>query len=165
MIEEESNFMNLNEIYEYAMQENGHDPLVSINLTLEKYHSRVEKVSKKKEISEQGLKEVEEQINKEVFRELSQNYSKDYYFSIFTHTLLPSADDLFVLKKQFTAYLAVNNFLSYILCLPHQDLSSIKISKRTAKFYYQNNKLTFQEGILTNLEAVPFRLTKNFQVN
>ena len=100
--------------------------------------------------------------------------------SSYFHRIFYNVDDLFLFKKRFTTYHAVNSFFSYTFSQnEHQALTAMSFCKSTGRLSFHDPRLksscqkpqVFANSTMEAIEAadfdgetrcMPFRLTSNF---
>lgn len=58
--------------------------------------------------------EKKRKIKEDTYSEMKSIYCQPYLLSSFFHRIFYNVNDLFIFKKQFTTYHAVNSFFSYV---------------------------------------------------
>ncbi len=84
-----------------------------------------------------------QRIYKETYEEMTSLHCQPYLLSSFFHRIFYNVDDLFIFKKQFTTYHAVNSFFSYIFNqTDYFTLTSISFCKTSGRLTFGDSKLT-----------------------
>jgi hypothetical protein len=183
-------FQDFQETHDFLLQEKGVDPdialLLQIRWVRQLLESRPEGERSLSSITSQEAK----QLNQDCFEEMvgksgAPDLCEDACFvpssllSSYFHRIFYNVDDLFLFKKRFTTYHAVNSFFSYAFNQTEfQTLSSMNFCKSTGRISFSDPKLKscpkpparFQGATMEEIEAadfepdtrcMPFRLTAN----
>ena len=73
---------------------------------------------------------------------MQSTYCKPYLLSSFFHRIFYNVDELFLFKKYFTIYHAVNSFFAYVFTQVDQfTLNQIQVSKTSGLLSFNDAKL------------------------
>lgn len=97
-----------------------------------------------------------------VLTDVSNNVIPDYILSRFLHRSLPQHDQLWALKKEFGAQLALCGFLSYIMKIGDRALHKMSFFRHSGRIINSEFYPAYNENCTVEChEPVPFRLTRN----
>lgn len=96
------------------------------------------------------------------FREVCDTMVAENVLSSAVCAMLPSADHLWIFKKQFAMQLAMSSVLAYSLSIGERTPNRLQFDKSTAQILNSEFRPQYNtNGLLETAEAVPFRLTRN----
>jgi len=113
----------MQEIHDFLFQERGMDTDQALNIQIKKVEEALSEImgSGAGQIPIGGERsmsminaERKQRINDETFEEMQSLYCKPYLLSSFFHRIFYNVDEMFLFKKYFTTYHAVNSFFAYV---------------------------------------------------
>lgn len=182
IVQEDSLFYSLDEVYDFSMQKMGYDPEVFINFYKEEF----------KELYKD--RKIENLENHEVIKRVysrMKNILPAYNMKNFVHKFIINCDEIFIFRKQFATSYALNNLFCYLFKLQDEMyLDRITFNKETGSitlhgmkyFKYDNlvnllyasevnnsnpniiKTVPLQVKNLIRKEIVPLRLSRNINV-
>eukprot|EP00347_Sterkiella_histriomuscorum_P010775 403374964 len=144
LTQDDNQFGQMIEIHDYLLQERGLDSDLAFNIQLRKVKEVFENYEEGQERTISSLsEEKKKQIIEETYSEMKNVYCQPYLLSSFFHRIFYTVDDLFIFKKQFTTYLGVNSFFSYIFTqAEYATLNQISFCKTSGRLMFNDNKLS-----------------------
>jgi len=185
IIQEDSSYYYLDEVFDFCMQKMGYDPELSCQI----YHQEFKKL-----FPNLPCENIENPlVNREVFYRMTEIFPI-YKLKNFIHKFIINCDEIFIFRKQFATSYALNNLMSNIFRI--QDdlyLDKISFNKETGSMTFHsmkyfkieslswlitntpvgnstnlNNNMLFQNsstnGVQNKKDIIPFRLSKNINV-
>jgi hypothetical protein len=133
----------MQEIHDFLFHERGMDTDQALNLQIKKVEEALSEIAGGEERSMAKISaERKQRINDETFEEMQNIYCKPYLLSSFFHRIFYNVDELFLFKKYFTTYHAVNSFFAYVFTQVDQfTLNQISVSKTSGLLAFNEAKL------------------------
>ena len=115
LVQEDYQFQTMQDIHDFLFHERGMDTDQALNIQIRKVEEALSEIGANEEKSMSKISpERKQRINDETFEEMQNIYCKPYYLSSFFHRIFYNVDELFLFKKYFTTYHAVNSFFAYV---------------------------------------------------
>ncbi|KAG8921641.1 hypothetical protein FRC01_000141 [Tulasnella sp. 417] len=162
LLENDSSVVGLQDIYDQHLRElglNKEDPVI---LHAEKFRAILD-------LQHKGNPNKQEYMNlrMELFDVVSAKMVPNNILSTYMSRSMADANNLWLLRKQFTTQMAAVTFQSYIMCCVTRTPSRYHISRSTGQIYMSDFTPGYRPNVaplaLGTNEAVPFRFTPNFQ--
>jgi hypothetical protein len=170
LVQDDITFGDLQETHDYLLQERGLDPDMALHLELQHVLDMFEKLPHdQREIS--AISEASIQLMNQACYNQMRHEVKPSLLSSYFHRIFSNVDNMFIFKKQFTKYHAVNSFFAYAFNQAnYQDLSALSFCKATGRINFSQAHLkhalsTPREVVTTysfdEIEADVFGTAKN----
>jgi hypothetical protein len=103
-----------------------------------------------------------------VFEHICENMVPKTIMKDYILSRSASADDFFMLRKEFTQHAAITSFLAYIFCISSRSSETVFVAMNSGAIFNANFRPNYNStdrvGILDNSDdSVPFRLTRNME--
>ncbi|KAI0028299.1 FAT-domain-containing protein [Vararia minispora EC-137] len=163
LIQIDSSYVTFGEIYEQHCQEHGtarEDPILipgeKVKVILREFREEHKRMPDKTEYFN---------LKKEMFDEIQTHMVPDNVMNKYFMRTMASPQDLWLMRKQFTAHLAAMSFITYMFSFTSRMPSRFLVSRKTGQVTmsemlpgYAPNAPIFQSN-----DIVPFRVTPNLQ--
>ena len=173
IIQEDTSYYHLDEVYDYCMQKMGNEPEISYKI----YHEEFKKNNPN--LICENLENPK--IVKQVYKKMCEILPV-YKLKNFIHKFIINCDEIFIFRKQFATSYALNNLMSNIFKVQNElSLDKISFNKETGSITFhgmkyfkpENFNLYFNNKNLVNninpsnqnkKDMIPFRLSRNINV-
>jgi hypothetical protein len=167
IVQEDSLFYSLDEVYDFSMQKMGYDPEIAFKLYKEEYlklfdsnkntnnmNNNNKLFKKNGNLNENGIPICENLENLEVIKKVYSQMNKIlpvFNLKNFIHKFIINCDEIFIFRKQFATSYALNNLLCNIFKLQDElYLDRISFNKETGSVTFHGMKY-FKNDNLSNL--------------
>jgi len=186
IIQEDSSYYYLDEVFDFCMQKMGYDPEISSKIYNQEF---------KKFFPNVLCENIENPIvNKEVYTRMAEIFPV-YKLKNFIHKFIINCDEIFIFRKQFATSYALNNLIGNIFRIQDElYLDKISFNKETGSVTFHGMKyfkpenlsrlMSYSSGSIQNntsnsllvqgstsnsclnkKDMIPFRLSRNINVN